>query len=41
MIWFVALFIPFEGVPLFAWADGRRLGALSRPWVSGRAARHD
>ncbi|WP_283806006.1 hypothetical protein [Bradyrhizobium sp. LTSP857] len=41
MMWLVAFVVPVVGVPLFVWAYGRRLDALSGPWISRGATRHD
>ncbi|SFV13713.1 MULTISPECIES: hypothetical protein [Bradyrhizobium] len=41
MIWLVALAFPVVAGPVFVWAYGRRLGALSGPWIWEEAARHD
>jgi len=41
MIWLVALLVPIAGIPLFVWAYGRHLDALSGPWIWKMAVRHD
>ncbi|MDH6262885.1 hypothetical protein [Bradyrhizobium sp. BR13661] len=41
MIWLVALLLLVIGAPLFIWAYGRRLRALSGSWIWRETARRD
>jgi hypothetical protein len=34
MIWLIALIVPLLGDPLFVRAHGRRLDALTGPWIA-------
>jgi hypothetical protein len=41
MIWLIVLVVPLVGGPLFVWAYGRRLDALTGPWIAREGAEHD
>ncbi|WP_256575894.1 hypothetical protein [Bradyrhizobium sp. CCGUVB23] len=41
MIWLIALVVPLVGAPLFVSAYGRRLGALTGPWIAKEGIRDD
>ena len=41
MIWLIALIVPLVGAALFVRAYGRRLDALTDPWIAKEMARHD